>query len=285
MFRYLRTNSTMDIVYSVTDLEKLKWTDDNKAHTFLHYWDYIIQGMKNKLPEDTLEDMLATQLRKSPDMKMDMAHYDRCEHGEKDRCYQYLRRCITRLIEAKQLLKNRQSIVDAFSGKLNHLHPKGAPAPKSAKAKAKAKAKALAADESAAHALAAEGTGKGQAKSKPRKTNAGDDAPICWFYNCGVHTPDVGTCYNTAQECKFKHKKVSLDEFNEMERPSRSRSASPRAQNGRGKGKGKSKNQQWCRNHLNEGGCSYGQNCRFPHLSAEAVEAIKIAAANDKKAS
>jgi hypothetical protein len=54
-------------VYSVTDLEKLKWTDDNKAHTFLHYWDYIIQGMKNKLPDDTLEEMLATQLRKSPD--------------------------------------------------------------------------------------------------------------------------------------------------------------------------------------------------------------------------
>jgi hypothetical protein len=50
------------------------------------------------------------------------------------------------LIEAKQLLKNRQSIVDAFSGKLNHLHPKGAPATRSAKAKAKAKAKALAAD-------------------------------------------------------------------------------------------------------------------------------------------
>ena len=75
-----------------------------------------------------------------------------------------------------------------------------------------------------------------------------------------------------------------------MERPSRSRSASRGAQNGRGKGKGKSKNQkdqtvQWCRNHLKEGGCSYGQDCRFPHLSAEAVEACKIAATNAKKAS
>ena len=81
-----------------------------------------------------------------------------------------------------------------------------------------------------------------------------------------------------------------------MEKPSRSRSASRGAQNeggqgkGKGKGKGKSKNQkdqfvQWCRDHLKEGGCSYGQDCRFPHLSAEAVEACKIAATNAKKAS
>jgi hypothetical protein len=132
---------------------------------------------------------------------------------------------------------------------------------------------------------------KAQAEVKPR---AGlgrpmpEMMPICWFYNCGVHAPDVDTCKKTAQECKFKHKKVSLDEFNKMERPSRSLSPSRGAQSGRGKGKGKSKSQkepvQWCRNHLKEGGCSHGQNCRFPHLSAEAVEAIKVAAANDKKA-
>ena len=293
MFRYLRTNSTMDIVYSVTDLEKLKWTDDNKAHTFLHYWDYIIQGMKNKLPEDTLEDMLATQLRKSPEMKMDMAHYDRCEHGEKDKCYQYLRRCITRLIEAKQLTKNRQSIVDAFSGKLNHLHPKGAPAPKSAKAKNRAKAKAKAAEESAANALAAKGAGKGQPKARSRKPNAGDDTPICWFFNCGAHTPNVGKCHKTAKECKFKHKKVSLEEFNRMEKPSRSRSTSrdPKGK-GKGKGKGKSKSKgqsdhiyHWCRDHLKEGGCSRGKNCKFPHLSSDAIEACKTANANAKKSS
>ena len=75
-----------------------------------------------------------------------------------------------------------------------------------------------------------------------------------------------------------------------MERPSRSRSASRGAQNGRGKGKGKSTNQKghvfhWCRDHLKEGGCSRGKDCPFPHLSAEAVEAIKIAVTDAKKAS
>ena len=82
-----------------------------------------------------------------------------------------------------------------------------------------------------------------------------------------------------------------------MEKPSRSRSASRGAQNdggqgkGKGKGKGKSKNKakdqivHWCRDFLKEGGCSRGKDCRFPHLSSDAVEACKIAATNAKKAS
>jgi len=76
-----------------------------------------------------------------------------------------------------------------------------------------------------------------------------------------------------------------------MEKPSRSRSTS-RDQKGKGKGKDKGKGKSkgitvshWCRDHLKEGGCSRGKNCKFPHLSADAVEACKTANANAKKSS
>ena len=68
----------------------------------------------------------------------------------------------------------------------------------------------------------------------------GEKSP-CWFYNCGVHTPDVGTCSRTAKDCKFKHTKVSLAEFNKMERPTRNRSASRGAHSDGGKGSAKAK--------------------------------------------
>ena len=198
------------------------------------------------------------------------------------------------MIERKQLNKNRQSIVDAFSGKLNHLHPQGAPAPKSAKAKAKAKAKALAA-EAAANAIVAKGNGKDKAKSKSKKPKTGDgDAPVCWFYNCGVHTPNIGTCNKTAEECNYKHSKVSLAEFNKMEKPTRNRSASRGAASdggqgkGKGGGEGKAKSKakptvfHWCRDFLKEGGCKRGVECQYPQLTSDAVEARKLAATNLK---
>jgi len=90
-----------------------------------------------------------------------------------------------------------------------------------------------------------------------------------------------------------------MDEFLKMDEASRRRCYSPpftrhkgKGEKGKdkGKGKGKSKNQKdqtvlWCRNHLKEGGCSRGKDCPIPHLSAEAVEAIKIAVTDAQKAS
>ena len=222
------------------------------------------------------------------------------------------------MIDNKQLDKNRDAIEQAFNGKFI-----GAPAPKKSRAsKAKAKAKALAAKAAETDAVAAAkaelialaaqsggGTGaNGGAKRKPRKpkdaeakgTGKGETSP-CWFYNCGVHTPDVGTCSRTAKDCKFKHTKVSLAEFNKMERPTRNRSASRGAHSDGGQGspnpkakakakaKGKAKAKAsaaafWCRDYLKPSSCNR-PDCPFPHLDSGAVEACKEANANKKKTS
>ena len=36
MLRYLRTNPSMQQVYTATDLDKVRWKSDNEAHTFLY---------------------------------------------------------------------------------------------------------------------------------------------------------------------------------------------------------------------------------------------------------
>ena len=163
---------------------------------------------------------------------------------------------------------------------------------------AAAKAELIALAAQAGGGKSANGGGKGKPK-KPKDADAkgagkGEKSP-CWFYNCGVHTPDVGTCSRTANDCKFKHTKVSLVGFNKMERPTRNRSASRGAHSdgekgsAKAKAKGKAKAKAsaaafWCRDFLKPSSCNRA-DCPFPHLHSGAVEACKEANANKKKTS
>ena len=80
-----------------------------------------------------------------------------------------------------------------------------------------------------------------------------------------------------------------------MERPTRGRSASRGASRDGGKGKSGGEGQatakakpaayHWCRDFLKDGGCKRGENCQWPHLTSDAVEACKLAMVNLKKGS
>ena len=100
------------------------------------------------------------------------------------------------------------------------------------------------------------------------------------------------------KDCNFEHRLVSGEEKKNLKRPDRSQSpggksrgGSPSPKGGGKKGAGKNgdagKNsagkggapplRQWCSFFLKESGCTNGSSCRLPHLTAEAVDAIKKA--------
>ena len=153
-----------------------------------------------------------------------------------------------------------------------------------AKTKAKAKGKANAG-----------GEGRGRSGSRER----GNDGPkrVCVFYN------GDGGC-NKGKDCAFEHRLVYGEEKKALKLPSRSESPGGRAGSPNGKGAGRGKGagklgkkgdgagkgagkttpaRQWCSFLLKDAGCTNGDNCRFPHVSAEVVAAIKKAAANGTK--
>jgi hypothetical protein len=98
------------------------------------------------------------------------------------------------------------------------------------------------------------------------------------------------------------HEKVSAEEAARIPVPARSQSPGKKGKSkGKGKdgGKGKTKSKdaskvkgkdgksggkgtgiKWCSAFLTAAGCSYGDNCKFPHLTEDAVEAIKKSQAN-----
>ncbi len=145
---------------------------------------------------------------------------------------------------------------------------KAAAAPK-ATAKAKAKAKA-------------ESGGGSRGRSTSR--GVGDDGvqKVCTFFN-------HDGCKKGA-DCNFKHVIVSAEAKKKLPQP---RSSSPTGAKkdaggsggkGRGRGSGKGSSaapagsaRQWCAFFLKEGGCRNESTCKFPHLYADAVEAIKKA--------
>ena len=256
--------------------------------------------MKDTLSDEALRDMLERKLRKFKELAEDLSHFDRQSEGHDHNTYKFLVESITRAIGRQQMLRNRQGRDDLIK-KGGHdpnalpSAPDKAKAEAAAKAKAKAKAKAQSEADKAKQAdpkaktkakakpkAKAEGGGSGRGRSSSR--GFGDDGvqKVCTYFNhdCGC---------KKGVDCNFKHVIVSADEKKKLPPP---RSTSPAGGKGSGGGSGKGRGRgsgkggaaapagsvrQWCAFFLKEGGCTNEGTCKFPHVSAEAVEAIKKA--------
>ena len=74
---------------------------------FLNSWDCILQGMREPPNETQLEFMFYEAIRSHPDLKEDIAHYDRLEEGAGgDRSYQFLHNCVGRAVRVKRMRDN-----------------------------------------------------------------------------------------------------------------------------------------------------------------------------------
>ena len=104
----------------------------------LNDWNYILSGQGKPLSKAVLKPLLLRELRKSPQLKEEIAHYDRSLPGTKDNSYDYLYNILSRRIELNRQQQFRASLI-AHQAKGGDIAP-GAAGPK-AKAKAKAKSK------------------------------------------------------------------------------------------------------------------------------------------------
>ena len=74
---------------------------------FLNSWDSILQGMREPPNETQLEFIFYEAIRLHPDVKEDIAHYDRLEEGAGgDRSYEFLYNCVCRAVRVKRMREN-----------------------------------------------------------------------------------------------------------------------------------------------------------------------------------
>ena len=274
IYNHFKTNPNLAPVYSIVDLTALKWMGDNNIHTFRHMWNFITRNMVEKLRDNSLADLLYSQMKNSKVLQVDLAHYRRHPDGHPDHSYRFLRDCMDRQLERVNTEKNR----DDYSSLLKAM-AKGAgaaPAPGDPKAKGKAKAKA-----------------KGKAKAKAKAgADAKDKKAPCWFHHVG------GSCTFSAQECRYSHAKISEEEKKKIprprsqsrERPNKVKPGAPGTENSGSGDKdkkaaaaGQGLSFMPCKDFLTPGGCKYGKDCIFAHIDDEAVRACKAAAEARKK--
>ena len=304
---YYKCNANLELVYTIEHLTGLQWMGDKQMHTFLANWHFIIGNMKDTLGIPTLQDLFERKIRVSKELSEDIGHYDRQPEGPGgDRTYKFLLESVGRAISRQKLQRNRVEKDKMIKGHgpgpdPNAMGAEGGPDKKKDKPKpkgegqGKAKAKPEAKTKAKAKGKAnAGGEGRGRSGSRER----GYDGPkrVCVFFN------GDGGC-NKGKDCAFEHRLVYGEEKKALKLPSRSESPGGRAGSPNGKGAGRGKGagklgkkgdgagkgadkapaRQWCSFFLKEAGCTNGDKCRFPHVSAEVVAAIKKAAANGTK--
>jgi hypothetical protein len=295
---HYKCNSNLELVYTIEHLTGLKWLGDGSMHTFLANWHFIIGSMKDTLGVATLRDLFERKIRQSKELSEDLAHYDRCPEGADDRTYKFLLESVARAIARQKMNRNRadrdrivnKSGVDPSAFPSEGGNPKG-DGKKNAKAKEKAKGKGVPKTKAKAKADAGgERRGRSLSRDNTNKGPPQGSNRVCVFHN-------FDGC-KKGKDCNFEHRIVSAEEKKNLKRPDRSQSpggksrgGSPIPKGGGKKGAGKNgdagKNaagkggasplRQWCSFFLKEAGCTNGSSCRFPHLTAEAVDAIKKA--------
>ncbi len=191
MDQSFRTQPHMGQVYSIMDLTQLQFTGDANMADFRFMWDTILDRMRDRLDERTLQELLVDKSKTSVALKEDIMHYYRVERGHKDHSYIYLRTSMDRYIERRQQEKNREMNRQMVKGQgIQPLAP-AVGTQSQAQPKAKGKGKAFAQDGPSSSSDGKQGTGKGGAKDGslgPKTSQAvpkSQSITSCWYFHHG----------------------------------------------------------------------------------------------------
>jgi len=132
ILRYYSTNKTADVIFQITDLQRIKLVSGN-LETFQNSWLSVLQGMRKRPDDEQLELMYFEGVSSHPDLSEDVAHYRRQEEGDKDRSYTFLFNAVKRSVVRTREARMRADLHKAIGG--------GQPTAPGPKAKAKAEAK------------------------------------------------------------------------------------------------------------------------------------------------
>ena len=177
---HLRTNKSMDFLYTFEDLVVIRWLGDEKLGEFLNAYKSTIAQLKFAIPEETLQHNLVDKMRmsKNPTITLELSWWERKELNDPDRNHAALLGSMELAISKKLELSNRASakkrIDEAFAD--GRKASEAAPAPNGG-AKAKAKSKAKAKGDKPTSKGGGKGGAKGDARTKSRDgRNTGDGA-------------------------------------------------------------------------------------------------------------
>ena len=83
---------------------------DNEFESFLSMWDYVLAGMHEGPPEETLRVHFYRQVRNSNVIKFDLEVYNRSSLGDDTYTYAYLRKVTTCYLNMLKVEANRRCI-------------------------------------------------------------------------------------------------------------------------------------------------------------------------------
>ena len=135
LYDYHKLDETQHAVYNFENILAVTLKGD-KLQKFLNDWNSTLAGQGTSITKKILKPLLLRELRKSPQLKEEIAHYDRAKPNTEDNSYDYLYRALCRRIELNRQQQFRATLL-AHQAKGDDLPP-GTPGPRP-KAKAKGK--------------------------------------------------------------------------------------------------------------------------------------------------
>jgi hypothetical protein len=209
-----RTSGSFEMVYSVEHLSKIEYLGDNKLPEFFSSWNKIVESTRDKLAQETLRDVLYRKIRKSAALGNDIHHFERLDHGNPEKSYQFL-------YEAMQRRVLRRTEEAHWTDRGNLLERKDLDNP-AAKRKQRGRSKSRGKDATEKAAPAAKAKGRADKPAAPASSGgAADGRKPCFFHN-------NGGC-DRGKECRFKRIMVPKGEREGLMPRKRSPSPQPKA--------------------------------------------------------
>ena len=113
------------ITFELSNLVNYPWAGDAKLPSWKAHWDLMVRNMRFALTKEHLEEIYLPKIRQSDALKTMIEHYDRCDDGHADRCYDFLSAKTDKSVRETRQRKNQESLATGTPG--NHKKP-GAPA-------------------------------------------------------------------------------------------------------------------------------------------------------------
>ena len=273
MYEHFRTNDSLSYAHNITDLTSVAWCGDSdeQIERFRNNWDGTIAGMVEELNDKLLSEILLEQMLKSSVLKEEIMAYRRLKKEDPAKSYNGLLDIMDRHLVLAHQRKNRTAQVRANNqrnasttaapgvcrkfllGKCgnkncNQEHPSGQGGVLKSKSQGGGGSQSPAAGPGGKGRK--KGGGKGKSRSPSRSSGSGKSVdrslPCSWFQS--------GKC--TRKDCKYEHRMATADEKEKLKKIIKPRSPSPVAGQG------------ICNQFSQTGTCTFGEKCKFKHVSA-----------------
>ena len=236
---YYAVSEVQSKMFTMRELEGVKWQGDSKMEDFLNAWSRVYDGLKVKPDPLYVRDLFIERLRNSKKECISIVQkFEDAEEGEEHRGYAWLHDALQKRIKMHRDQRNRAAIAR------NILGEDAAPAPSPPRPEPKPKPQPK-------QKAGGKGAGKGGQEQPSQERGRTSKRPCYKFATTGSCDKDP---------CLYEHRAFTAEEKAEFDKLQAARSPSPAS---RKKEKGPAKIK--CRFFFKPGGCKNGDTCTFSH--------------------